>query len=87
MTAPLRVYDQAADTGLHLTRPDAPIAGYDDNAVWLAFGLRKPYRITSNRVDYGEFDGMIEAQMFLALLVEGNPELHRLPAPVPEEAA
>lgn len=46
--------------------------------VWVANGLRKPWRICSNGRAFGEFDRLEDANTFIHLLVLGDPSLRRL---------
>lgn len=48
---------------------------FDLNEVWLCAGIDRPYRITSWRRDYGEFNSMDDALDFKRLLLLGNPDL------------
>jgi hypothetical protein len=46
--------------------------------VWIAAGLRRPWRVVSESRTYGEWDDRGDAERFLELLVEGNSHLRRL---------
>lgn len=46
--------------------------------VWIAAGLRRPWRVVSERRTYGEWEQREQADAFLELLVAGNPHLRRL---------
>lgn len=60
------------------TRPVSLSATVATTEVWIAAGLRKPWRICSIERTYGEFDRLADAHEFIRLLVLGDPTLRRL---------
>lgn len=46
--------------------------------VWIATGLRRRYRVCSMEETFGEWDSLPQAQAFMGLLLEGNPNMVRL---------
>ena len=46
--------------------------------VWIATGLRRPWRVVSITETLAEFEQLETAQAYLALLVEGRDDLKAL---------
>jgi hypothetical protein len=44
--------------------------------VWICSGISKPYRVTSDVRDYGEFHALIDAERLRDLLLAGNEHMH-----------
>ncbi|HEY4441629.1 MAG TPA: hypothetical protein VGN14_14315 [Candidatus Elarobacter sp.] len=74
-----RQFDAAAERGrVELEQADRDRIERELTDVWIAAGLRKRWRVIAVDRSFGEWDDLTAATQFLALLVDGNPNLRRL---------
>ena len=59
-------------------RPGAPDPDLAVEVVWVAIGLRKPWRVVSERRTFGEFDDPADSRTLRDLLIAGNDGLEGL---------